>query len=66
MSKRLNKKTTIIPFKNVDIEKEDGDEWITPLKRYRTWVVKEKFVSIQLRFTESQKHKQMVLVLNLK
>ena len=24
MSKRLNKKTTIIPFKSIDIEKEDG------------------------------------------
>ena len=53
--KRLHNKTTIIPFKNDDIEKEDGDEWITPLKRYRTWIVKEKFMSIQLRFTESQK-----------
>ena len=55
MRKRLNKKTTIIPFKNVDIEKEDGEEFIQRLNRFRTWVVKEKFTSIQLRFTESQK-----------
>ena len=50
---RLNKQTTIIPFKNIDIKKEDGDEFIQRLNRFRTWVVKEKFVSIQLRFTES-------------
>ena len=55
MSKRLNKKTFVIPFKNVDIDKEDGEDWIAPLKRYRAWVVKEKFGSMQSRFPESQK-----------
>ena len=55
MSKRLNKKTTVIPFQNVDIENEEGEDWIAPLKRYRTWVVKEKFGSMQSRFAESQK-----------
>ena len=54
MSKRLNTKTTSIPFKNIDIEKEDGYEFIKSLNRFRTWVLKEKFTSIQLRFTESQ------------
>ena len=56
MSKKpLNTKTIMIPFRNVDIEKEDGEEFIQRLNRFRTWVVKEKFTSIQLRFTESQK-----------
>ena len=48
-------KTIIIPFRNIDIEREDGYEFIKSLNRFRTWVVKEKFTSIQLRFTESQK-----------
>jgi len=65
----------MIPFTNVDTEKEDGDDWIAPLKRYRTWVVKEKFTSIELRFTESQKaqtngsdveFRTLVVVMNIK
>ena len=75
MSKRLNTKTTIIPFKNIDIEKEDGYEFIKSLNRFRTWVVKEQFTSIQLRFTESQatqtngsavEFKIAVVVMNIK
>ena len=54
MPKRLNKKTAIIPLKKVEIQKEDGDEWIPPLDRYRTWVVKETFAFINLRFADTQ------------
>ena len=75
MSKRLNKQTTVIPFENIDIEKEDGYEFIQSLSRFRTWVVKDKITSIQLRFTESQatqtngsavEFKIAVVVMNIK